>query len=199
MTKNVDIPIWETLEEYIAENRAASIIKLFDQLNPAETARLIAQLSEEFREKLLTILDPDKAASLLHSIPDEQAADIIEKISVDEAAAIIDQMPPDEQADILSDIKTEDANAILDAMPEDDASVTRQIMEYTPDTAGGIMIKDYLAYSDQATCGEIINDLQTHQEQYTDHMFEEQNVLASKQSSNTRYAFLRMPCFIRFA
>ncbi len=169
MSKNLEVPIWETLEKYIAANKAESIIKIFAQTNPAETAHAIAHLSEESRERMLTLLDPDKAASLLHSIPDEQAADIIESISVEEAAAIIDQMPADEQADILSDIKSEEAEAILEAMPADDAFIARQIMEYPPDTAGGIMIKEYLAYSDQATCGEIINDLQTHHERYTDY------------------------------
>jgi magnesium transporter len=160
---------WEILKAYIIDNKSDNIIQFFEKTSPAETARSVAHLDEESREKLIILLDPDKAASLLHTIPDEQAADIIEKIPVQDAAAIIDLMPVDEQADILSDVKSEEAEAILDAMPSSDASVTRQIMEYPADTAGGIMTMENLAYTEQTTCGEIILDLQMHQERYSDY------------------------------
>ena len=160
---------WDILKAYITNNRSDEIIYFFEKITPAETARSVARLDEESREKLLGLLDPGNAAALLHDIPDEQAADIIEKIPAQNAAAIIDQMPVDEQADILSDVKSEEAEAILDAMPAKDASITRQIMNYAPDTAGAIMTLEYLVYTEDTTCGEIVHDLQTHQERYSDY------------------------------
>jgi len=168
MSVEIEPQSWEILESYIIQDKSDEIIKFFEKSQPAETARFIAHLDEELREKLIVLLDPEKAAALLHNIPDEQAADIIEKIPVQDAAAIIDQMPVDEQVDILSDVKSEGVEAILDAMSPKDASVTRQIMKYPEDTAGALMTLEYLAYDGDATCGEIINDLQTHSERYSD-------------------------------
>jgi magnesium transporter len=42
-------------------------------------------------------------------------------------------------------------------------------MAYPSDTAGGIMTMEYLVYTDQTTCGEIIHDIQIHQERYSDY------------------------------
>jgi magnesium transporter len=169
MSSEIEQQSWEVLETLIINNRSNDIIKFFEKTSPAETAHDIANLDKETREKLVVLLNPEKAAALLHNIPDEQAADIIEEISAHDAAAIIDQMPVDEQADILSDINLVDAEAILDAMSPSDASAARQIMTYPSDTAGAIMALDYLAYTENTTCGEIIHDLQTHQERYSDY------------------------------
>jgi magnesium transporter len=168
MSVEIDPQSWEILESYIIQEKSDEIIKFFEKSQPAETARSIAYLDEDSREKLIILLNPEKAAALLHTIPDEQAADIIEKIPVQDAAAIIDQMPVDEQVDILSDVKSEGAEAILDAMSPKDASVTRQIMKYPEGTAGALMTLEYLAYDENTTCGGIINDLQTYRERYSD-------------------------------
>jgi magnesium transporter len=168
MSKAIEIPLWELLEQHISDNDTVHIVKLFEEINPAETARLIAHLNEDSRQKLLLLLNPDNAASLLHSIPDEQAADIIEKLPVPEAVAIIDQMPVDEQADILADVKAVEADAILEAMPHKYSSLAREIMEYPDDTAGAMMSFEFLAYNEDATCGALIEDLQTHQARYSD-------------------------------
>jgi magnesium transporter len=189
MTKDSGQTTWEILKEFIESNNGDKIIKLFEKTSPAETAFSVAHLDEQSREKLIVLLDPENAAALLHTIPDEQAADIIEKIPIQEAAAIIDQMPVDEQADILSDIKSDEAEAILDAMPIKDASVTRQIMEYPPDTAGGIMIMEYLVYTEQTTCGEIIHDIQIHQDLYSDYEVQYAYIVSK---SNRLMGVLRM-------
>ena len=179
----------EILNEYITNFRSDKIIEFFEKTSPAETARSIAHLDEDSREKLIQILDPEKAAALLHDIPDEQAADIIENIPVQDAAAIIDQMPLDEQADILSDVKSAEAEAILDAMPSKEASITRRIMTYPDDTAGAIMTLEYLVYSEHATCGEIINDLQTYQQRYSDYEVQYAYIISK---SNRLIGVLRM-------
>jgi magnesium transporter len=160
---------WEILTAYIRDNKVAQIRDFLEKTFPAETARVIAHLDEESRQKLLVLLDPQNAAEVLHEIPDEQAADLIEHIPAEEAASIIDQMPVDEQVDILTDLKTEEAEAILDEMSPDEAFRARQIMQYPPDTAGGLMSLEYLAYDESKTCGEIIEDLQTHQDLYSDY------------------------------
>ena len=146
---------WDLLSEYITNNNVAQIMGFLKKTYPAETARVIAHLDEESRQKLLVLLDPQNAADVLHDIPDEQAADLIEHISAEDAATIIDRMPIDEQVDILSDLKTEEAEAILDEMSPDEASKTRQILQYPADTAGGIMTLEYLAYDEAKNCGEI--------------------------------------------
>lgn len=160
---------WVALEELIKAGNAKQLNEFLDGISPAETARAVSRLAEEERINLLVLLSPEDAAEVLHDLPDEQAADMIEDISPEEAAAIIAQMPGDEQADILADIDTVDAEAILNAMSPREAEKTRQLLQYAEDTAGGIMSTKYLAYPEMMTVGEVLDDLQIHNEAYSDY------------------------------
>ena len=55
----------EILTLYITTDRSDKIIDFFEKTSPAETARSIAHLDEDSREKLIQLLDPEKAAALL--------------------------------------------------------------------------------------------------------------------------------------
>jgi len=93
---------------------------------------------------------------------DEYAADLIEELEPQVAAAIIDEMDSDEQADVLSELDEEDAQAILDQMDPEEAADTRRRMRYEEDTAGGLMITEYLAYSEDQDVDDVIHDLREH-------------------------------------
>ena len=159
---------WLTLEDLIIEGNSKKLHDFLESISPSETARAVSHLSEEDRKKLLKLLNPEEAAEFLHDLPDEQAADLIEDISAKEAAAIMDQMPTDEQADILSDINEVDVEAILKAMPKKEAEKTRQLLQYSEDSAGGLMSTAFLAYPETMSAGKIVEDMRIQRDTYSD-------------------------------
>lgn len=145
-------------------------IKLrLDALSQTETALLISRLEEENRSKLLELLDPADGAVLLGGITPEQASNILEEVNPEKAAAIVDELPSDEKADLLGDLPLQDAEAILGEMTPQQASQLRQLLAYPPDSAGGIMITEFLSYPDTMTVGEVIDDLRRNQSKYSDY------------------------------
>ena len=157
------------LEELVADGGGEALASFLHLLPPEDTAYTVSQLAEESRTEMLSQLsehDADLAADLLEHFVDEHAADMIEQMEPDAAALIVDAMDSDEQVDVLAEMDAEDAEAILAEMDPDEAIDTRQRLQYDEDTAGGLMITEYLAYHEDQPVREVTVDLQENAEQY---------------------------------
>ena len=89
------------------------------------------------------------------------------------------ELPSDQQADLLGRIEESGAEAILGRMGTVRATVARRLLSYEPDTAGGLMIAEYLAYPETGTVRDVVADLRAHGERYADY--------------NVQYAYVTTP------
>ncbi|HET7039353.1 MAG TPA: magnesium transporter [Gemmatimonadales bacterium] len=156
---------WEALRRLLAEHREG-IQPFLASLPLGDTVRAVSRLEEDERQALLTLLPPDEAAAILHSLPDPQAAGAIEEMDAGRAAAIVEELSSDHQADLLGDLEAGPAEAILERMALPRATTARRLLSYAPDTAGGLMTAEYLAYPETGTIGDVVEDLRTHGERY---------------------------------
>ncbi|MEM1353635.1 MAG: magnesium transporter [Planctomycetota bacterium] len=162
------LPI-EQLEALIATGEDQAIAQFLEQLPPEETAYTVSHLSDDDRTSMFSRLSghkPEFAADLLEHFVDEHAADIVEQLEPAAAAAIFDEMDSDEQVDVIAELDEENAEAILSKMDPAEALDTRERLQYDEDTAGGLMITEYLAYHETQTVREVTVDLQENAELY---------------------------------
>ena len=157
---------WEQLETLVDEGDGAAVAAYLESLTSSETAYAISRMDEETHSKLLVLLPAEVAADLVEILSDTQAVDLIESVPHDRAAAIVDQMVSDEQADLITELDKEDADAILDRMNPEEAEDVRRLTRYGPDTAGGIMITEYLAYPQNLKVDDILNGLRSQVKKY---------------------------------
>ncbi len=149
----------EHLRELADAHDARRLEAYVEQLSPGDAARAMSRLSADERDEVLTTLSPQDAAALLENLPDAQAADLLEHLPPEQAAAIVDRMRSDEQVDLLEEVEPERAEAILDRMEPAEAADVRRLRQYRPESAGGLMITEYLAFREDATVGEVIDEL----------------------------------------
>ena len=160
---------WETLQEKIRNNNAADLIAFLDTLSPSETARAISRLTEEDQLNLFSVLSPEDAADVIEDIPETQAAGLVEDMPPSQAAAIMEELNSDHLVDVLGEMDEENSHAILEQMDKKEAEEARLFLEYPPNTAGGLMISEFLAYNQQCTIGDVLHDLQTNREEYEEY------------------------------
>lgn len=158
---------WEQLEQIVASGDGEWLRAFMELLPPGEAAYTIARMSEASQTRLLELMPPTDAADLMEELSDAQGAEIIETLPAERAAAILDEMASDEQADLISELDEEDAEAILDRMSPEEAQDVRRLTMYEPDTAGGIMVSEYLSYPDTLRVDQLIEDLRANREKYT--------------------------------
>ena len=137
-----------------------------DELPTADTARAVSRLSVENQNQLLTRLPPEAAAELIDELPDIQAAAMVENLDPLDAAAIVHELPSDERADLVGDLDADTAEAILRQLPRLEAEQVRALSEYRDDVAGGLMVTEYLAYPEDASVAEVVDDMRANAETY---------------------------------
>ena len=157
---------WEKLLILIRSNDQQSVKDYLGSLNTTDVVRSMNRLKKEDQVKLMTLVSPQEAAEIIDDIHDTQAADIIEDLEVSEAAAILNEMPSDEQADILAELDEGDAEAIIHEMEPEEASSVRKLIKYEPDTAGGMMITEYLSFNEEKTVGDVKQYLRDNADQF---------------------------------
>ncbi len=160
---------WEDIQKLIESGDAALLFDYIDEMSPTETARSISRLSNEFQGRLFQLLAPSDAAEIIEDISNVQAADLIDDLPPEKAAAILEELDSDHLVDLLGEMDEEDAEAILKQMDQEDAEEARHFMTYPADTAGGLMISEFLSFPAGITIAEALKDLQDNRELYADY------------------------------
>lgn len=157
---------WEELAIQINSEDPEQITEFLDSISPSDTALAISRLDSEQQNKLLTILAPEDAAAVIEDVSDTQGADLIEDLPPEQAAAILEELDSDHVVDLLGELDEDDANAILERMPEEEAEEARQLLQYDPDTAGGLMITEFLDFRAEQKVQDVLDELQANREEY---------------------------------
>jgi magnesium transporter len=157
---------WEDIRAILQKESREELAGYIDGLSPADTALAISRLSPAEQSRVLLLLNPSEAAEVIGDVPRRQAAGLLEEMNPEQAAAIVDELSSDRQADLLGRLDGTDAEAILREMPGEDARETRTLLSYAPDSAGGLMTRDYLAYPGESLLSEVLGDLQANRKRY---------------------------------
>jgi magnesium transporter len=159
----------EDLGDLVRRADAAAVRRVLGSLESGQAARAVLRLEPETQTRLLAILEPNDAATIVREVDEELGADMIEDLPPAAAAAIMDRLPSDEQADVLGEMDDAAAEAVLDRMAPAEAADARQLLAYDPETAGGLMVTEYLAYPQTRRVRDVLDDLAAHREKYIDY------------------------------
>lgn len=136
-------------------------------LDAKEISHLIDHMNRDDRLELITILPPDVAAVVIDEIPFFQATELFSEMTARNAAAIIHELHSDDQADYIGELEDQEAEAILSEMPADEAADVRKLIEYDPDSAGGLMTTEIITLDENSTVAEAVTHLRKNREAYS--------------------------------
>ena len=154
------------LTDAIASGDAAEVAEWIDRIPDEESARSVTRLRESEQLQLLNLLPATRAAELLEELPEAHAAELLERLDRKDAAAILNEVASDEQADLLNRLDTADAEGILSAMDPAEAAEARRLAQYPAESAGGLMISEYLSYPEDYTVDDVLEDLRANVDRY---------------------------------
>ncbi len=159
----------ELLEELIQSNDMARIETVFASSSPVEIARMISSISKPDQIRLLEMLGAEESAHLISKISDLGTGDLVSQLPTTQAVSIVKEMSRDQQAHFLRTIDGDDAEAILDEIKPQNANRVRKLMSYTENTAGALMITEYLSYGGNMLVKDVLDDLRARGEAYSDY------------------------------
>lgn len=147
------------LLERILNGTDEEISNLVEDLHPVDILDLLHDNQEEFLEVLKKL--PDwLIADIVDEEKDEEKYEILKKFSEAKQKKILEEMSSDELTDLVGALDEEESKNIFKNMNEEDREDVRQLLTYKPDTAGGIMAKEFLAIGENQTIEETLKYLQ---------------------------------------
>src|SRR5213594_2662018 len=127
-----------------------------EDLHPADLADIMEDLSAVERQGIIASLDEETAAAVLAELDERLTTQIVQKLDPEKAADILEEMAPDAAADLLADLPKETSEELLDEMPGLEADEVRELLEFDPSTAGGMMNPDFVFVGEASTREEVL-------------------------------------------
>jgi Mg/Co/Ni transporter MgtE len=128
-----------------------------EDLHPADLADIVEDLSAAERQGIIASLDEETAAEVLAELDARLTSQIVERLDPEKAADILEEMAPDAAADLLADLPKETSEELLEEMPGLEAAEVRELLEFDPSTAGGMMNTDFVFVGEGSTRDEVLN------------------------------------------
>lgn len=154
----------------VFELHDADIAAVIDELDYPQAAQLYNYINENDRGDILMELDDDHREYLIKSFSSKEIADHIQNLDSDDAADLIGELPKDRVEEIFSHIEdNEAAEDIVD------------LLNYAPDTAGGLMQKEFIQAKTDWPVNRCVVELRRQAEEvekiYTIYVVDEANKL----------------------
>jgi CBS domain-containing protein/sporulation protein YlmC with PRC-barrel domain len=134
------------------------------KLRPQQLARIVSELSKQEGAEVLASLDEEHAADTLEELSTEQQAQLLSAMPVEQAADLIEEMEPDDAADVLAKVPAPRAEELLHEMEAPESEAVRRLLEYDPDSAGGVMTTNVLTIAADRPVAEALHVYQTRED-----------------------------------
>ncbi len=157
------------LIEAIERSNATACETWLASTDTSDAVHALARLSDDDRVALFSLLTPETGADVLAILPDSQAIEALESLQPPVAARIIEGLSSDERADVIKAMSEEEAEAVLTELDDAIAADVRRLIGYHEDSAGSLMLTEYLAFPETATIREVLADIELNAERYADY------------------------------
>jgi len=128
-----------------------------EQEHPADLADEIERLPVEEAQQEFQELSEEKRAAVLSELDVESRPGVLENLEPAEIARLISDLPHNEAADVLGELDPGIKDLVLTQLSANDREQVSHILEYPPDTAGGIMSDRFIALRDWMTIEQAQN------------------------------------------
>src|SRR5271155_5720569 len=157
---------WESIEPFVAHVPTAKLripYRKLKRLHPAQIADLVEAASHDEGKEIIDAVgeDSELEADVFEELDTEHQVEFIRSRTDSEAARLLATMAPDDAADLIMEVDQEARLPILNLLPFPQQRKVRALLSYNPETAGGIMIPDFLCLRGSTRVVEAIDAIRS--------------------------------------
>jgi len=151
----------ETIKRLLRRNALTHLRKIVNKTHAADMSAVFRSLSFNSQLTLFKMVkDVEKKGIILSELDEDSAVQIIEAIELDSVVVVLEKMPADDAADLIGRLSQDKSTAILERMKREGSREVEDLLTYDDETAGGIMVPDFIALKQDTTARDAIKSLQ---------------------------------------
>ena len=150
-----------SIKRLLRRGATKQLKNIIQKTHTVDLSAVFRELSPDNREKLFSLIETSEQKGLLFSKLEESTfLDLVKNIKFETLVDIFDQMPADDVAELLGKLDEEFSDKILGKMKTKGSDDVEELMSHGEDTAGSLMMPDFIALGEDVGAREVIDSLQ---------------------------------------
>jgi magnesium transporter len=142
---NEGMVILDSVRRLNRRGAVAHLLKLLDKTHPADMAWVFRHLSPVERKDIFNIIaQTDLVGEFLSEVDQSIMLELVQDLTPKFMVAVVSEMASDDVADLLEALPEDMANEIRRLMEKEDREEVDELLQYHPETAGGLMSPDFM-------------------------------------------------------
>lgn len=142
------------------------LLKLIDKTHPADMAWVFRHLSVKERQEVFSIIaQTEHVGEFLSELDEAIMLEVVKELTIQFLADIVSDMASDDAADLIEALPEEIADDIRKHMETKDREEVEELLQYHPESAGGLMLPNFMNLDEELTVGEAIALVQKRSEE----------------------------------
>jgi hypothetical protein len=152
---------WASIEPFVAHVPTARLripYRKLARLHPAQIADLVEAASHEEGEEIIEAVGQDREleADVFEELDAEHQIEFVRSRTDAEAARLLATMAPDDAADLIVELDQDHRLPVLQLLPLAQQRKIRTLLNYNPETAGGLMSPDFLCLAESTPVSNVL-------------------------------------------
>ncbi len=149
-------------QKLLRRNADGRLKRVLEKSHNADVAAVMRFMNTRERRATFDLLpDRDAMGEVLSEVDDNIVTELALGMADDLLVDLLGRMSPDDAADVLGEVPEDRSEELLRRLNTSDEEDLQELLKYDEDTAGGIMVPDFLALEQDTMAGEAIRQLQT--------------------------------------
>jgi len=153
------------VKDFIDREERPALMKVIDEMRPADVADLIEHLELDERLYIFELLEPEGAGEILVEIEPPVQERLLDNLDNEVISEIVHGLDSDDAADLVGDLPAERAKEIIESLEGDVSEDLEKLLPYPDDSAGGIMALEFVAVRADSTAQEAIHTIRENREE----------------------------------
>ena len=155
----------QLLDDSIEVQDGSAFLQAAESMHYADLAAVYEGLDEDReREFFLKTLSPERFSEVLPELPEKFVEESLNQFQPSQQREILEAIPDDDRVDILQDVSDEARGRFLGLLEKDEEELTRTLLNYEEDTAGGRMTTQIGRIDDHLLIREALDALHSELE-----------------------------------
>ncbi len=161
MNKDRSELLLASIKRLLRRGATKQLKNIIKKTHMVDLTGVFRDLSPDNRKKLFDVIDSaEEKGTLFSKLEESTFLEFAKTVEIGELVHIFEQMPADDAAELLNRLDDETSDQILQKMKNEDSTNVEHLMSYGEDTAGSIMVPDFVALREDMGAREVIEALQ---------------------------------------